>query len=101
MIDSGPGFLVDFTVVTLAALSGGMLLEMLRPAREYVLSISRWLHNGALALLTYACTHLFGTYQATTAGQQKTAEIGLETHTPNEQRLDGMLWAPFRARSSD
>lgn len=39
--------------------------------------------------------YISSTYQPTTVEQQKFARIGLETHTANEQRLDGMLWALF------
>ncbi len=62
MIEAGSGLLIDFTVVTLGAFTVGMFVETLWPAREYVISISRWLNNGGLALLAYACNHLLGTW---------------------------------------
>ena len=62
MIETGPSFLIDITAVTLAAFTAGMILEMLAPAREAVISFSRWLNNYGLALLTYLCNHLFGTF---------------------------------------
>ncbi len=58
MIETGPGFLVDFTAVTLVAFTAGMIMEMLAPARKGVISFSRWLNNFGLALLTYLCNHL-------------------------------------------
>jgi sterol desaturase/sphingolipid hydroxylase (fatty acid hydroxylase superfamily) len=64
MIEAGSSFFVDFTVVTLGAFTVGMILEMLVPAREGLISISRWLNNSVLALVTYACNHLFATFVA-------------------------------------
>ncbi len=42
--------------------------------------------------------YLFRTYRPTTDAQQRDAALGLDTHTRNEQRLDGMLLAPFVER---
>jgi sterol desaturase/sphingolipid hydroxylase (fatty acid hydroxylase superfamily) len=42
--------------------------------------------------------YLFSTYQPTTPEQQEKSIIGLDTHTPHEQRIDGMLLAPFLER---
>jgi sterol desaturase/sphingolipid hydroxylase (fatty acid hydroxylase superfamily) len=64
MIEAGSRFFVDFTAVTLGAFTAGMIMEMLAPAREGVISFSRWLNNYGLALLTYLCNHLFGTFLA-------------------------------------
>ena len=64
MIETGPVFIIDFTVVTLGAFTACMILEMLLPARDGVISVSRWLNNTGLALVTYACNHLFGTFVA-------------------------------------
>lgn len=64
MIETGSSFFVDFTVVTLAAFTVGMILEMLIPARDGVVSVSRWLNNTGLALITYACNHFLGTFVA-------------------------------------
>lgn len=64
MIEAGPRFFVDFAAVTLAALTAGMILEMLAPARHVVISVGRWLNNAGLALITYSCNHLVGTLAA-------------------------------------
>ena len=64
MIEAGPRFFIDFTVVTLGALTACMILEMLLPARDGALSVARWLNNTGLALITYACNHLAGTLAA-------------------------------------
>ncbi len=64
MIEAGPRFFIDFTAVTLAALTAGMILEMLLPARDGAISAARWLNNTGLALITYACNHLVGTVAA-------------------------------------
>lgn len=61
MIETGPDFGLDLTVVTLAVLVLGMLLEMVRPARDSDALVSRWINNGSLALLTYLSNHLFVT----------------------------------------
>lgn len=64
MIETGPSFLVDFTVVTLGAFIAGMILEMLAPVRDGVISMARWINNAGLALISYGCNHLFGTFVA-------------------------------------
>ena len=64
MIEAGPSFFIDLTLVTLAALTVGMLLEVLLPVRDGVISIVRWFNNAGLALVTYVCSHLFGTFVA-------------------------------------
>ncbi|MFT6891908.1 MAG: sterol desaturase/sphingolipid hydroxylase (fatty acid hydroxylase superfamily) [Halioglobus sp.] len=64
MIEVGPSFYIDFTLVTLGAFIAGMILEMLLPLRDSVVSVSRWFNNAALAIITYACSHLFGTFVA-------------------------------------
>lgn len=45
--------------------------------------------------------YLFGTHEVTTSEQQRSEQLGLDTHTRNEQRLDGMLYAPFVPRRAD
>ncbi|MFT4520236.1 MAG: sterol desaturase/sphingolipid hydroxylase (fatty acid hydroxylase superfamily) [Halioglobus sp.] len=64
MIEAGPSFYIDFTLVTLGVFIVGMILEMLLPLRDTVISVSRWFNNAALAILTYVCSHLFGTFVA-------------------------------------
>ncbi|RLQ21874.1 sterol desaturase family protein [Seongchinamella sediminis] len=61
MIEAAPTPLIDTTLVTLAALTLGMVLEMFRPLRTSVVDLRRWLNNGGLALLTYLSNHLLGT----------------------------------------
>lgn len=64
MIETTLGLSINFIVVTLGAFTVGMVMEMLRPAREGEVSISRWLNNGGLALLTYVVSHFFSTFVA-------------------------------------
>lgn len=64
MIEAGPSFFIDVTLVTLAALTVGMLLEVLFPVRDGAISVLRWFNNAGLALVTYVCSHLFGTFVA-------------------------------------
>lgn len=42
--------------------------------------------------------YLFSTYQPMSQQKQESAVIGLDKHTVNEQRLDGMIIAPFVKR---
>ncbi|WP_279252468.1 sterol desaturase family protein [Candidatus Seongchinamella marina] len=44
--------------------------------------------------------YLFSTYQRTSVEQQSFSKLGLDMHTVNEQRLDGMILAPVLERSN-
>ncbi|MFT6287859.1 MAG: sterol desaturase/sphingolipid hydroxylase (fatty acid hydroxylase superfamily) [Alcanivorax sp.] len=61
MIETAPNFHLDLIAITLLALVVGMLLEMVRPARDIPVSLTRWLNNGSLALIAYAINYVFAT----------------------------------------
>jgi len=64
VIETGPSLQIDLTVVLLAAFTAGLVLEMIRPAREPASIASRWSNNAGLSLFTYVCDHFLGTFFA-------------------------------------
>ena len=57
MIEISAG--IDMTALTLGALALAVLLETLAPLRPAEQLTRRWLHNGALAVVTYMTSYFF------------------------------------------